>query len=284
MSVGLSGAFAWAGGVQPSVPPDSGPPRFVNMVYQTVRPGRGSAYQEVERVIAREYARLQIPAYWLQMQSMTGRPVMLALNLFDTFDEAQRAVSGIGAATAANPDLARQQEELLTAITDERTILTVRRGDIGAVDRTVDLATSMRVLRVTTVTVLPGQETEVAAGLRTACARLESTQPAARCLVYEAEAGVENPTFVLLAPFRSLADLGSDVAMRHGLSSTAAAGVGTPDQSASDLTKAACSSGCTAVGSEIYVVRPELSHMPVAFTARDPSYWSPPEGRGQAPR
>jgi hypothetical protein len=271
----LSAAVVPGAHAQPLQPHDSGAPRFLNMVHHTLRPGRAGAYHDLEHVIARAYARLQIPAYWVELQSITGRPAMLALNLFNSFDEVERAMSGIGAATAADPELKRLQEELLTNISDERSVLTVRRDDIVGRAPPLNLATTMRLLRVTTLTVAPGQDAALAGALRAACAESASPRPAGRCLVYEADAGVGNPTFVLLVPFMSLADVGMDIADRHGLASAPVNSPPGPRRSLPDLAKAACSSACTAVESEIYVVNPDLSHMPAGFTASDPAYWTP---------
>jgi hypothetical protein len=224
-------------------------------------------------VIARTYERLQVPAYWIELQSMTGQPAMLSLNLFDSFDEVERAVHGIGAATASDTELRRLQEELLTNISAEQTVLTVLRDDITGAAPAIGL---------TTITAAPGHEAALADALRAACSDAESAR---QCLVYEADAGVSNPTFVLLTPLTSLADLGADITARHARPPTPANSGAGPGRSMPDLASAACSSAtCTSVESEIYVVNPGLSHVPVAFKAADAVYWTPPAARPQAPR
>jgi hypothetical protein len=160
--------------------------------------------------------------------------------------------------------------------------LTVRRDDIVRPAPGLNLATTMRLLRVTTFTAAPGQDAALAGALRTACADSASPQAAGRCLVYEADAGVGNPTFVLLVPFMSLADVGMDIAARHGLAPAPVNSASAPRRSLPDLAQAACASACTAVESEVYVVNPDLSHMPVWFTTSDPAYWTPSIAKGQA--
>jgi len=280
----LSGALAPGAHGQPARPAEAAAPRFLNMVYQTLRPGRETAYREMLGAIARAYARLEIPAYWVELRSMTGRPTMLSLNLFDSFEQADRAIAGMRTVLPRHPDLQQLQSDLLTSTTDEETVLTVRRDDLGAPSPAINLSTAMRLLRVTTVAAAPGQESALAGALRAACAALASTSPGGPCLVYEADADVGHPTFVLLTPLLSLADVESDIVGRHGLMSAPTNSAAGSSRSPADLTLAACSTACTAVESQIYVVNPELSHMPVAFTAGDPAYWTPTLAKQVAPR
>jgi hypothetical protein len=271
--VALSAILVPGARAQSLHPQDSSAPRFLNLVYQTLRPGGQASYAAIERAIAHSYAELRIPAYWVALQSLTGRPTSLSLNLFNSFDQAERAVAGIAAAMRAYPDLARRQTDLLTKISDEQTILTVRRDDIAPA-APINLAATMHLLRITTLTAAPGHDAALAAALRAACTESELAQPAGRCLVYEADAGASGPTFIVLVPLMSLADVGADIATRHGLAPTAATSVPGPSRSPPDLAKAVCSSSCSAVESQIYVVNPEQSHMPIEFAAGDPAFWT----------
>lgn len=249
----LSAALAPAVAAQPAGPPHAGPARFLNVVTHTLRPGRDARFFGIERRIALAYARFEIPAYWISLRSITGAPTVLSLNVFDSFDEAERAVAAIGTIPTSHPSLARQQAELLTHTTDEHTVLTIRRDDI-VTPKAVNLAT-MRWLRITKLTALPGKDAAVADALRTACAG------SGHCIVYEADAGVSNPTFLLLAPLMSLMDVGNDMVARHA--------------SSPDVAKVACAGACIAAESQIYTVNPTVSHMPSAFMAGDPLFWTP---------
>jgi hypothetical protein len=283
--VALRATLVPAAHAQTLAPRDATAPRFVNIVHQTLRPGRATAYREMLRVIARTYDRLDIPAYWVELRSMTGRPAMLSLNLFNSFDEVERAASGMGKVLAGDPELTRLQDELLTHISDEQTVLTVRRDDITAPAPASSLAATMRLLRVTTITAVPGRESNLAGALRTACAESESTQPASRCLVYEADAGVGNPTFVLLVPLASLGDVGTDIASRHGFAPTSVNSAIGPSRSLPDVAQMACASECTTIETQIYIVDPVISHVPADFATADPAYWTPPVAKPQkAPR
>jgi len=241
-------------------------------VYQTLLPGHDGPYYKTERQIAREYARLEIPAYWISLRSITGRPTNVSFNLFDSFDAAERAVSGIGAAIAANPKLARLQTDLLTHISGEQTILTVRRDDIVS-SADMNLPAMLRVVRLTTLTALPGHEASAADALRTACAAAASPRTAGRCLVYAVDAGVPNPAFIHLVPLASITDIGVDIAHRHGLEPTPGGGASNPGEPHPDIANTICPVGSASVESQIYIVNPGESHMPAAFTAGDPDFW-----------
>ena len=60
------------------------PPKFLNMVHQELKPGRIGAYDEMETSIARIYNRENIPVFWVALESITGTPEVLYLNLYDS--------------------------------------------------------------------------------------------------------------------------------------------------------------------------------------------------------
>ena len=52
----------------------TGPPRFLNMVHQELKPGDGGAYDTSEAALVTSYNRENIPAYWVGLESVTVLP------------------------------------------------------------------------------------------------------------------------------------------------------------------------------------------------------------------
>src|SRR5579872_623726 len=71
MLVGLFAASVRPMRAQDSNPATAGPPKFLNMVHQELKPGRVWEYDELETSIARIYAREGIPVYWVELESIT---------------------------------------------------------------------------------------------------------------------------------------------------------------------------------------------------------------------
>ena len=81
----------------------AGPPKFLNMVHQELKPGRVWEYDELETSIARIYTREGIPVYWLELESITGPSEVLYLNLFDSAEDLAKSEKASSAALAAHP-------------------------------------------------------------------------------------------------------------------------------------------------------------------------------------
>src|SRR4029077_21069288 len=130
---------------------NAGPPKFLNMIHQELKPGRVGAYDELETSIARIYNRENIPVFWVELESITGPSEVLYLNLFDSSEEMAKARDALNAGLAAHPDLVQMQDRLLQENTSNgTTVLGVRRDDMGYRANTIDFS-KMRVLRLSTV-------------------------------------------------------------------------------------------------------------------------------------
>jgi hypothetical protein len=136
----------------------AGPPKFLNMVHQELKPGRSGAYAELETSIARIYSRENIPVFWVELGSITGPAEVLYLNLFDSSEEMAKAMDALSTGLAAHPELVQMQDRLLQENTSNGTsVLGVRRDDMGYRANTIDFS-KMRVLRLSTVFAHPGYE------------------------------------------------------------------------------------------------------------------------------
>ena len=136
----------------------AGPPKFLNMIHQELKPGKIGAYDELETSIARIYNREAIPVFWVELESITGPAEVLYLNLFDSSEEMATAMSALSAGLAVHPELTQMQDRLLQEnITNATTVLGVRRDDMGYRANTIDFS-KMRALRLSTVFAHPGYE------------------------------------------------------------------------------------------------------------------------------
>src|SRR5213594_1035390 len=90
----LAAVFAVGSVMSAAAAPARGPgapPKFLNIVRQTLKRGAAPAYLDLEATIVRAYDRAKVPLYWLCLQAPKTPPEILYLNLFDTPDGLDRA-------------------------------------------------------------------------------------------------------------------------------------------------------------------------------------------------
>ena len=109
--------------------------------------------------MARACNRLEVPNSWIGLESLTGPRESLFFDPFDSFEQLEQSFDGWKQIYAAHPDLARMQEEIDALLISERTIVAVRRDDLGYHADSIDLSET-RFMRVAEVRLAPGRENE----------------------------------------------------------------------------------------------------------------------------
>ncbi len=253
---------------QDSKPQTAGPPKFLNMVHQELKPGRVWEYDELETSIARIYTREGIPVYWLELESITGPSEVLYLNLFDSSEDLAKSQKALSAALAAHPELAQTQDRLLQENTSSgTTVLGIRRDDMGYRANTIDFS-KMRALRLSTIFAHPGYER---AFMETVWSLSEASQKAnARTAwaVYEVISGLPEPAFIIVTPMQSLNEI--DDVFEAGQALKKAEG-GAVEQHLQELARIAYGTSDT----RLFLVGPKMSHVSKELAATDPDFWSP---------
>ncbi len=276
MLVWLFAASARPMRAQDSNPAAAGPPKFLNMTHQELKPGRAWEYDELETSIARIYAREGIPVYWVELESITGPSEVLYLNLFDSSEDLAKSEKALSVALAAHPELAQTQDRLLQEnTTSGTTVLSVRRDDMGYRANTIDFS-KMRALRLSTVFAHPGYER---AFMETVWSLSEASQKAnARTAwaVYEVVSGLPEPAFVIVTPMQSLNEV--DDVFEAGQALKKAEG-GAVEQHLQELARIAYG----ATDTRLFLVGPKMSHVSKELAASDPDFWSPPMAAAPPP-
>jgi hypothetical protein len=246
----------------------AGPPKFLNMIHQELKPGRSGEYDELETSLVRIYNRENIPNYWLELESMAGPSEVLYLNLFDSADEMGKAMDALNAGLAADPKLQPMQDRLLQDnVSSTNSVLGVRRDDMGYRANSIDFS-KMRMLRLTTIFAHPGYERAFAEAEWSLSGAQEKANAKVAWAVYEVTAGLPEPAFVIVTPMQSLA--GVDDALETNQALQKADG-GALEQHLQELARIAYGAN----DSRLYSVHPKASHVSKEFAAGDPNFWSP---------
>jgi len=187
-------SFCWA---QSAAPSPASPPNILLLVRQQFKPERTYARDRLERAISAAYNRLEVPVYWMEMQSFSGTPEALLFDLFDSFEAVEKAGAVLAPLYEAQPDLVRWQAGIDDALSSQRTILAVRRDSPGAqADLSINLAQA-RFMRMLVIRTAPGQEPPV----------LDNASLPA--ITYQVNSGMPGPGFLIFLPMAALSDIPS---------------------------------------------------------------------------
>lgn len=259
----------------------SGPPKFLNMVHQELKPGRMGAYDELETSIARIYNREGIPVFWVELESVTGPREVLYLNLFDSSEEMAKAMEALNAGLAAHPELVQMQDRLLQDNTSNgTTVLGVRRNDMGYRANTIDFS-KMRVLRLSTVFAHPGYERAFMETEWSLSEASEKVHARSAWAVYEVVGGLPEPAFVIVTPMQSLQEIDDIFETDQSVKKTEG---GALQQHLQELARVAYGTSDT----RLFSVGQKMSHVSKGFALGDPDFWTPatiaapPAGAGKS--
>jgi hypothetical protein len=244
------------------------PPQYLNVVHERLKPGHGAAYDGMLSSIRESYERFNIPAYWIELKSLTGPDEILAFNFADSFGDLEKMGAGMAAGVAAHPELAGLQDRLLAENTSSVTNFIAERVDaLGFHTATINFA-KMRMLQVTVFHIRPGHEGEFAEAAKSIASAYEKVAGSPAWVIYAVHSGAPVPCYLMLTALSSLKDEDDAAARRAPVMDAAGPAV---QQRLQEIARSAYDS----IETNIYVVNPLLSHMPRAFTAEDPGYWMP---------
>src|SRR5260370_31063265 len=260
-------------------PPKLGgaPPRFLNFVHAQLKPGRAGAHASLEAAIVRGYNGAQVDVHWLCLQGITGPPEVLYLNFFNSFEEYEKLYATYSQKLSAHPELLQMQERSQQENMSElKTVSGVRRDNMGYRAGAIDFS-KMRRLRIHEFHIRQGRESDFAEAARIVAAAYARTLPDASWIVYQVDSGTAGSVFLVLIPLVSLGELDNVIAASKSLADAEA------EISGERLPQI----GLEAISSiehNMYVVAPEMSHMPKEFSDGDPDFWTPQPSPPPKPR
>jgi len=247
------------------------------LVHQEFKSSKAGERQKLEAAIARACDHVSVPNSWIDLESITGFPRALFLDPFESFEQIDTAFADWPQIFAAHPDLARMQEELKTLVSSERTVIAVRRDDLGFRPQSIDLSKA-RFLRVLEVQLHPGHESEFVEAFKILGGAYEKIKADTPWVVYQVNVGMPSPSFLVFVPMRALKQ--NDDLLNWRRSLREAEGEDGAHQMEQIAREAYASTE-----SNLYFISPETSHVSKDFADGDPGFWSPkPSATKPTPR
>ena len=242
------------------------PPKILLLVHQEFKSGKDSDRQKLGVAISRACDHLNVPNSWIDLESITGFPRALSFDPFDSFEQVDAAFAEWPQLFAAHPDLARMQEELKALVSSERTIIAVRRDDLGFRPQSIDLSKA-RFLRVLEVQLHPGHESDFAEAFKILGGAYERIKANTPWVVYQVNVGLPSPTFLVFVPMRALKQNDDLLDWRRSLREA-------EGEEAAQRMEQLAKDAYASTESNLYFISPETSHVSKDFADGDPGFWS----------
>jgi hypothetical protein len=270
MLLWLSFLSASEGQERKAANPASAPSSLLVLVRQETQPGRTSERQKLVTTMSRACDRFDAPSFWIDLQSLTGAREALTLDPFDSFEQLQQAHTGWKQFYAAHPDLAQTQKEIDSLVNNETTIVALRRDDLSAPAENIDLSEA-RFMRVLEVRLFPGHEADFAESITLWSQARSKAQQEVPWSVYQVKEGTLSPTFFVFLPFTELKTYDDLLSQKEELLE------GNEGEGMADRLRQIAREAFASTASNLYVIRPETSHVPKEFAASEANFWRPGE-------
>ncbi len=243
------------------------PPKLLLLVHQEFRSGKTNERRKIEIAISRACDQLAVPNSWIDLESISGPPEALFFDPFDSFEQLDTVFAEWGRIFATRPELAHMQEELQSLIVAERTIIAVRRDDLGYRPQSIDFSKA-RFMRVLEVRLNPGHESDFVEAFRTLSHAYETIKANTPWVVYQVNVGMPSPTFIVFLPMRALKQNDDLLDWRRRLREVEG------DEAARRSDQIA-REAYLSTESNLYALSPETSHVSKELADGDRDFWSP---------
>ncbi|HXJ03642.1 MAG TPA: hypothetical protein VNH65_00995 [Candidatus Acidoferrum sp.] len=242
------------------------PPRLLLLVHQQFKFGGESERQKLEAAMVRACDRLDVPNSWIDLQSITGPPEALSFDPLDSFEQLETASVAWEQLYASHPKLSLLQDQIRALVTSESSIIAVRRDDLGYRVNRIDLSKA-RFMRVLEVRVRPGHDTDFVESFKLLGAAYEKIDADMPWVVYQVNAGMPSPTFLVFVPMRALKENDSYLARAPKLHEA-------EGELNADRMHQIALDAYESTERNLYAISPVTSHVPKEFIDSDPDFWS----------
>lgn len=263
----LAFAFAASAPSQDQAPSGATPPRVLVIQREFVKPGKsGSAHEKTETAFVQAMARAKWPTHYIAAQSLSGKPRVLFLTNYDSYESWEKDVQ------------AQEKNAVLSAAldrADEADGGMLDSNDAGVFSYQAELSlrpltdlSHTRYLEIWGAHVKPGHDREWRELVKKYIATYEKAVPTGHWAVYEAAYGAENGIYLFLTARQSAAEL--DRGPMEGKAIHDA--FGDEGMKKVDEAFAACVQSSE---SQLFVFNPAMSYAPDNLIKADPEFWKP---------
>jgi hypothetical protein len=243
------------------------PPNFIQIVREEVKPGKGGAHAKWETGYPRAFAKAKYSNNYTALVTTYGPGEAWYVSRFDSFaqkDKTDKEISGNASLQAELDTLDQRDGDYLTGI---RTIFARYRADLS--HRPGVNIPRMHAFSITIVRIRPGHNNDFEDARKIIKAAHEKVGLKDNHSVYQVISGLPAGTFLIITPYKTLADVDTTPQI-HGKEYQDAIGED-GDKKLRDLS----ASGTISAETMFFQVDPKMSYPSKEAVAADPDFWSP---------
>jgi hypothetical protein len=259
--------LTFAGVVSAQEPHLSGPPKVLTITREWVKPGKiGATHEKTESLFVQAFARAKWPTHYLGMESISGKSRALFFTGYDSFDAYEKDTQAQEKNDALSAALAHAylaDGELLDAFDQSAWFY----SEEQSYNAPVDLA-HIRYFEIERFQIRQGHEREWAEGVKMVKAAYAKALPDAHWAMYSSVFGIPSPTYIVITPLKSAAEIDQDFASNSKF--VAAMGEDGMKHLA-ELSAAAIEASET----NLFVINPKMSYPREEWVKADPDFWKP---------
>lgn len=252
-------ALAAQGGPMP-------PPALMMFIREDVKPGHGAGHTITESAWSRALAKGKSTDHYIGMTSMTGPSEAWFIVGYGSFAEWEAKQNESDRNLALKKEIDRISLQDGEHLTGTRSILGSWRKDLSF-GAPVEIG-KMRYFRMRTFRIKQGQNKAFEEGVKLALGGYAKSGYPASFAFYEVVAGMGSPTYIVLRPMKSLAELDgmetAEMAFQEALG----------EDGRKSMPKVFADT-VNAVENQILVFNPKLSFVAPSVAASDPAFWTP---------
>ena len=255
--------------VAPALLAQSGPqppPPLMMFFREEVKPGHGAAHAATESAWGRVLTKGKSTDHYLGMTSLTGPSEAWFIMGYGSYADWEAKQNEIDKNPALKKEIDAISQQDGDHLASTRSFLGTYRKDLSF-GPPVEIG-KMRYFRIRTFRVKQGMGKVFEDGVKMALAAYEKSHFPASFAFYEVEAGTWSPTYVVLRPMKSLADMDAmDAGNKAFLEALGEEGRKTMQKTFTDTVNG--------VENQLFAFNPKLSYPAPFVVASDPAFWTP---------
>ena len=251
------------------------PPNVLSVFREYLKPGKaGAPHEKAESAFVQASMRAKWPVHYLALSSITGKPRVLFLYGYDSFEAVEKDVKAQAqnaALSAANERAGQADGELLT----EADSALMAYSDEYSLRSAVDLP-HMRYFDIALYRVRPGHDDDWSTIVKMVKAAYEKI-PGVSWAAYHIQYGMEGNNYVIFTPLKSASEIDQGFARDKQF----AANMGEDGMKKfSELVAASIET--TQIN--LFAFSPKMSYVPAEWIKADPDFWKPKASSSMAPK
>ncbi|MFZ1613228.1 MAG: hypothetical protein WAT51_03590 [Holophaga sp.] len=242
------------------------PPPLMLFIREEIKPGKGSAHEKTEAAWTKALTKAKSTDYYMGMNALTGPSEALFVVGYGSFADWEAKQNELDKNPEAKKEIAQISEKDGELLASSRSVLGTYRKDLSY-GPPVEIG-KMRYFRVRTFRIKQGQNKAFEEGVKMALEGYAKSHYAASFAFYEVTAGMGSPSFIVLRPLKSLAEM-------DGMEASEKAFQEALGEEGRKVMQKVFADTVNAVENQLFAFNPRLSFVAPAISASDPAFWNP---------